>query len=39
MGIGKKGIKQQGIGPDLISIELTCEVPLTQEAMNLRTFF
>lgn len=40
MGIGKKkGTKWQEIGPDLISRELTWEICITQEAMNLRTFF
>lgn len=38
-GISKKGTKWQETGPDLISRELTWEILLTEEAVNLRTFF
>lgn len=35
----KKGTEWQETGPDLISRELTREILITQEAVNLRTFF
>ena len=38
-GTSKKGTKWQETGPDLISRELTWEILLTEEAVNLRTFF
>ena len=38
-GTAKKGTKCQETGPGLISRELTWETRLTEEAVNLRTFF